>query len=611
MRDVLRIAAWFGLLTGLVEGVAFLVFQRLGWLEWNRAFVPVAWEILWVAPFVDLLLFSSLGVALVVVGRFFHNASMPRFAFLVCAFCAFYDWIALSGRLYHYSVAALALGLAVVVTRWVWRHEATALRWMRGTLPALAAVALLALVGVQGGQRGQERMATTRLPSAAAGAPNVLVIVVDTLRADHLSTYGYARATSPNLDRLAQQGVLFENAISTSSWTLPSHASLVTGRYPHEHGAERGRLDARFTTIAEALLARGYRTGAFSANVVFFNRAQGFGRGFLHFEDYFQTVGDALIRTLYGREAKKYLLPYAPFEDIVGRRSAADINRSALRWIERDTTRPFFAFLNYFDTHDPHVPEQPYRRKFSTQEHPGGILNDDIRREDPDLTPAQLQGEIDAYDGSVAYTDEHIGRLLAALRQWGLLQNTFVFVTSDHGESLGDHNLFLHRNALYRELIHVPLIIVRPGVVPAGWRIAQPVTNAALPATIMTLVGADGAAEFPQRSLTRSWTADSDRSDWPAPIAELARFRWGPPRRPSTHGATKSVVTSDWHYIIHEKFGVQLYDWKHDPEELRNLAQQAALQSIVTRLGTEVPAFVSQKRPAAVPERAVASAPTG
>ena len=149
---------------------------------------------------------------------------------------------------------------------------------------------------------------SSKLPAAAGDAPNVLVIVVDTLRADHLSSYGYARPTTPNIDRIATEGVLFENAVATSSWTFPSHASLLTGRYQYEHGMDKIRempavggnaFSANgLPTLGEVLMQKGYRTGAFSANRTYFTHDLGFGRGFIHFEDYFHSPSDMFVRTL-------------------------------------------------------------------------------------------------------------------------------------------------------------------------------------------------------------------------------------------------------------------------------------------------------------------------
>ncbi len=236
-----------------------------------------------------------------------------------------------------------------------------------------------------------KEMRWRHLPAAAPDAPNVLVIVVDTLRADHVSSYGYARPTTPNLDRMAQQGVRFDNAISPCSWSLPSHVSLLTGLYQFEHGVGSVQPEpwlgwgnkgmGGFPTLGEALERRGYRTGAFSANRTYFSRDLGFGRGFVHFEDYFQSASDAFVRTLYGREfARIYLkrsdhslvkrtLRRLGFTSLLdqdaegsgsyggafGVRKRADVvNQEVMEWIDRDRQRPFFAFLNYFDVHDPY-----------------------------------------------------------------------------------------------------------------------------------------------------------------------------------------------------------------------------------------------------------------
>src|SRR5262249_11531360 len=150
-------------------------------------------------------------------------------------------------------------------------------------------------------QHWRENEELAQLPPAS-GSRNVLVVLVDTLRADHLSTYGYSRPTSPNLTGIAKEGMLFENAISPSSWTLPSHASILTGLYPHDHHAElyASSLGEGYPTLAESLTRLGYRTAAFSANTGTFSRTRGFGRGFLHFEDDFQNWGSGLVRTFYG-----------------------------------------------------------------------------------------------------------------------------------------------------------------------------------------------------------------------------------------------------------------------------------------------------------------------
>src|SRR5581483_2011101 len=237
----------------------------------------------------------------------------------------------------------------------------------RKSLVWLVVAWLLAFSGMTIGKRWREGREMSALPPASPDSPNVLLIVIDTLRADHLSAYGSARLT-PNLDRIAHEGVLFENAISPCSWTLPSHASLVTGRYPSEHGMQNalpmpwlgwGNAGLRgLPTIGEVLKHAGYRTAAFSANQSYFTSNVGLGRGFIHFEDYFQSPKDMVFRTLYGREFDRAYLHRTEKSKITrairalgltalfdNRKRADEVNREALAWISK-SRGPFFAFLN-------------------------------------------------------------------------------------------------------------------------------------------------------------------------------------------------------------------------------------------------------------------------
>lgn len=586
---VVLVAAWFGLVTGLIEGAAFMFLQKFYWLNRNVLLMDVSIEIIWISAVFNLILFSIIGVVLAVSFRPFRRLQHIFVYVFLFSFLAIFDWLALmlSKRMYYYAIFAIAVGLAVTFTRWFRKREAAILRFWRRSLPWVVAAAVLALVGIEGGILLRERSAIANLPPAAAGSQNVLIIVIDTLRADHLSSHGYARPTSPNIDRVAREGVLFENAFATSSWTPPSHASMLTGRYPGEHGLEwdnpRALFDSPYPTLSEALLTRGYRTGAFSANQTWFTRPMGFGRGFIQFEDFFHSIGDMAFRTLFGRAIEQVILRRLGYEDAPSRKRASDINRSVLRWIERDREKPFFAFLNYIDCHDPYLPPQPYRSKFSKLEHPGGMLNWRLGRHHPQMTPEQLQGEIDAYDGAIAYVDDYVGQLLAEIQKRGLAENTLVVITSDHGESFGEHDLFLHANALYRELIQVPLIIWQPGQVPAGVRFAQPVTNAALPATVMDLIGGQDQTLFPGPPLTKFWKNAEAHTEWPYPLAEMAQQPWAPETFPVYHGSMKSLVSPQWHYILHKRFDTELYDFRNDAQEAHNLAGRPEMEDVVTQ----------------------------
>ncbi len=576
--ETLALSAAIGLLTGLVEGLLLFGLARAAWLTWrlqNRAYW---YETLWIAPLVDLVLFTLAGAVFAVGGRLLPRLPLRRVFWFAFVFLTVFDWffILLFGKISLFAILLLATGTAYQVFSFIARREAAAASRLRRWLPWLAGAVALLFIAIQGGGWLTEKIQAARLPAAAPAAPNVVVIIVDTLRADHLSSYGYERQTSPFIDSLAAQGVRFETAIAPSSWTQPSHASMLTGRYTYETQAETQPLDDTYPTIAEVMQANGYRTGAFSANTLFFTRRQGHGRGFLHFEDNYQSLPDAFLNSsLYGFLFDFYGLRRAlGYEGVPTRRLASDINRAALNWIDGGS-QPFFVFMNYFDVHDPYTPPQPYRSKFASVPNPGGLINGFVERYSPSLTPEQLQSEIDAYDGSIAYVDDQIKDLFGELEKRGLLENTIVIIASDHGESLGEHGLLQHSASLYLPEIHVPLILWAPGRVPAGRSIETPVSLTSLPSTILALIGAT-PQPFPAQPLTLLLNAETPPADWRDPIAELAKMEGAAEINPSTHGAMKSVVGAEMQYITHETFGEELYNWRQDPQETNNLVHDPA-----------------------------------
>lgn len=580
-RGTLAFAAGMGLLTGLVEGLLLLGLFRAGFLTWrlqNRAYW---YETLWIAPLVDLVLFTLAGAVFALAGWFLPRLPLRKVAWFAFIFLAAFDWtfIILFGKISLFAILILAAGISFQVFNAIQKREVVVSSQLRKWLPWLAGLTALLFVLIQGGGWLNEKIRTSNLPSAAPGAPNVVVVIVDTLRADHLSSYGYERDTSPFIDSLAAQGVRFETAIAPSSWTQPSHASLLTGRYTYETHAETQPLDDTYPTIGEVMQTNGYRTGAFSANTLFFTRRQGHGRGFLHFEDNYQSVPDAFFNSsLYGFLFDFYGLRKAlHYEGVPTRRLASDINRAALDWVDNGV-QPFFVFLNYFDVHDPYTPPEPYRSKYASAPSPGGLVNGFVERYSPSLTPEQIQSEIDAYDGSIAYVDDQIKALFGELEARGLLENTIVIVTSDHGESFGEHGGILqHSASLYLDEIHVPLIVWGPGQVPAAKTVETPVTITALPSTILSLVNA-ADDPFPGPSLAVLFSGEAP-ADWPNPISELAQMNGAAEVNPSTHGAMKSVVGDEMQYIYHEKFGEELYNWIEDPQEMNNLAGEPSART--------------------------------
>jgi len=607
---LLVIATWFGIFAGLAEGAGLLLFQRINWVQWGRL-MHVSKEILWISPLVDLIFFLIVTLIVWLISRFSRRIPAIRLLVLALTFLTIYDWLTLTNRLYHRACLILALGVAVAFTRRIAiaRREAASVRFWRKSTPWMVLVFLLAFLATQGGKWAHERIAVANLPAASQSTPNVLVIVLDTLRADHLSSYGYARTTSPEIDRIASQGVLFENAIAPCSWSLPSHASLLTGRAPSEHGMQNvqpmpwlgwGKNSlGGYPTLGELLRQRGYRSGAFSANRIYFTRNVGLGRGFIHFEDYFDSVGDSFVRTLYGREfGRLYLnrtekskvtraIRYLRLEswldkdsegsgDFGGaygvRKRASVVNQELLEWIDRDRRHPFFAFLNYLDVHYSYGGPRGYPK--------------------PDWDRGTT---IDEYDAGLKYVDDYIGQLLRELKRRRLAQNTIVVITSDHGESLGAHGLTYHGASLYRELIQVPLIISYPQQIPSGLRVKVPVSNSAIAATIMDLLGSSDRGPFPGPPLSALWKSPKVRTEWPDPISELAKTDIIVPadrvvegKIPiATNGRMRSLVTPRWHLITHEKFGNQLYDWTNDPNESRNLIDSPEGRATALRLASQ------------------------
>jgi len=333
-------------------------------------------------------------------------------------------------------------------------------------------------------------------PARSGPRPNVLLIVMDTVRADHLSCYGYEKHTAPSLERIAAEGVLFEQAISPGSWTLPSHATLFTGLYPRDHHttAANWNLDDSFTTLAEVLTEEGYATAGFSNNP-WVSRGTGLTQGFAAFLDLWRD-------DQRGRG---------------GDDGAALTNELVLDLLASPgRTAPFFVFINYLEPHLPYTPPASFERRFVPSSAPRAVVDELRGWQTPrelgyilrvpglEATSDQFRLLGDLYDAEIAYLDSKVGELVQALESRGILKDTLLIVTSDHGEHLGDHHLMDHKMSVYDALIRVPLIVRYPVVVPAGVRIRGPVqTNDVFP-TVLKLCGIErpgtgDAAVLPMR----------------------------------------------------------------------------------------------------------------
>lgn len=569
------IAVTIGCIYGIIEGVESSILSTLpSGLTWSNGNSPQA---LVVMPLVYPVAYAALGLLLVplalLVRRDWWDVVL---VFLLASLSGYL--IARNQQAVFSSFASgmLGMGIGTVVTRIYRKRQALWERRLVRAVPWALALAGLTAIGASVGLRFAESRRIARLPKPPADAPNVLLIVLDTERADHLSSYGYPRPTTPHLDSLAGEGVLFERAYAASSWTLPSHASLFTGRMKHEH--ERGkngmrRLGPGFPTIAEVFRDHGYATAGFVANTFWASRQSGLNRGFVHYEDFYGTLGDALQRAVLFRESRSWLRSFGTSADIRGRKRASHVNREFLRWARRrDERRPWFVFLNYMDVHAPYLPPAPFAGTISPIDPDMSLTQLDMgQSKETRLSPARVASKTDRYDESLRYLDWQLGNLFAELRRRGELDNTVVIVTADHGEHLGEHGIVQHGASLYAQEIHVPLIIRFPRKVVAG-RVAEPVSTTNLAATILPLTGVP--ASFPGRSLL---LADTESGPDPQPtVSEMSKAGGNdPPEWPASRGWLKSLVVGRWHVILRENGTTELFDVVLDPQETRDLAGTA------------------------------------
>jgi arylsulfatase A-like enzyme len=405
-----------------------------------------------------------------------------------------------------------AIAIAALAATWVLR----ALFARRVPAWAAAAAALVLVAGATGAASG---FGHGRGPDAPAeqspgtgDRPSVLVIVVDTLRADHLGCYGYGRPTSPALDRLASEGALFERAFSQSSWTKPATASLFTGRFPLQHQAlyERSRLPDAETTIPEALRQRGYRTAVLSANP-WVTPEYGFDQGVDDFVSVyderftrvtlFMTVLKRISQVVDGKLRLYNKVKYLVLGELSTTARDVRLVDAAVAWLGAHGARPFFLYLHMMSPHHPYDPPKPFDRFVPDPQH-APVKNYPHKRYeffahgDP-LPEPDLADMVARYDGDILHADTEIARLLAALDREGLARTTTVVVTADHGEEFYDHRNWGHGQSLYNELIHVPLIVRAPGRIPPGIRSPRPVMHVDILPTLLALAGASRPPSVP------------------------------------------------------------------------------------------------------------------
>jgi len=365
---------------------------------------------------------------------------------------------------------------------------------------------------------------------AAAGQPNVVLISIDTLRADRLSCYGNPRRTSPSLDALAAEGVRFEHAFATSSWTLPAHASMLTGLYPATHQADRSwaqsgnhlidPLDPAVPTLAGILSGRGWRTGGFVSNPMV-SSVFGIHRGFDEYHDGIDRLGRFLNfrDSLYWRAMLRAGL-WQP-RDFDGEVKVDEFLPEVLSWVDAHAGERFFLFAHFMEPHYIYEPPGPYRLRADGSAVP---ISRDI---EPLISGRYMLPESGLadmrllYDGEIAWLDSRLKSLLDRLDRDDLRGRTLVIVTSDHGESIGERGLFTHGSALTDEQIRVPLILRLPGVLPSGTVVTQGlVSQVDLLPSILDLLGLTPPEGIQGRSMRPLWSG-GDPAAFDSVYAEL------------------------------------------------------------------------------------------
>lgn len=449
--------------------------------------------------------------------------------------------------------------------------------------------------------------------SLEALPPNVILVSFDTVRPDHLGAYGYAEARTPAFDALAAGGALFERCVGSSSWTVPSHAALMTGMAPSHIGASltgsgsgrRVRVPDGAETLAEIFRGAGYHTAAFIGGATM-GEAFGFSQGFDIYNDRLPpSISGVSEQIFLGRPLRRLLNvpPYHLFRFLDGSftsmsnflydeaqhtasdlhvslmkaawrfdNDAAEVNHKVYTWLNRRPPRPFFLFVHYFDAHDPYDPPAPFAPNGYDPEL-GYIMKNGlverVLKEGVPLTAAESARLKAGYDGEISFMDHHFGLLMQRLEEEGVMSNALVAVTSDHGESFGEHGLIFHGHELYDHLTRAVLLLSGKGV-PRGMTAKLPVAGVDLTPTLLDLAGIPGPAGMEGRSLAPVLEGGELE---PRPLfSEIFSGKSNFPDMEAFAETHFAVELEGWKLMMNEGGGSRLFDLRADPDETRDLS---------------------------------------
>jgi arylsulfatase A-like enzyme len=568
-QGMLACIAWMGLATGVIEAMR-------SWL-WDHYFATSMFRnghAIWMTPVAEVLVFVLVGGLL--WGLTCCVPRRPRQAIVFGGLAVLSTLSLVWGYLYLWAVLLLGSGLTAVMVTTLRDSPGQLQRIVRVTTPWLLLLVVTSVLWQFARQADSRPVAARPL----AGAPNVLLIVWDTVRADFVD-WQPGNQRTPHLAELARHGVVLDRAIAPAPWTLPTHASLFTGLYPDQLSSNwHHPLDGASVTLSELYTRAGYATGGFAANHYYCTRSTGLDRGFQRYRDH-ELSWDELLRHCFAINwvaRTKVGWSWLGVYDELGRKDGSQVVREFFAWSGQHRDRPFFAFLNFFDAHDPYLPDElSDGRELSVSDklllrvwrycHPQDITSDEV-----ELARA-------CYATQIRKLDQYLGEIVAEFKRTGQWERTLIVVTGDHGEQFGEHELYSHGNSVYRPLVHVPLLVAFPGRVPGGLHLSQPVSLADVGQTTLQLTGTPGARKFPGGSMAALWTTSLPQDDLrpalttvdPHPRASALPHMC---LSPASKGKQVAVLTDDAYLICEGERVWHLYNFGMDPAEQTDLAQR-------------------------------------
>ncbi|MFN8583343.1 MAG: sulfatase [Gemmatimonadaceae bacterium] len=581
----LAASVWAALVAGVGQGLI----TAINWHVRHRI-VYTSRDVYWMAPISYLAPFVCLAVVLAVLSLVAPRVATARVVITACLWAALFSLTLPFGELARWASAVLTLGVSSVIAGRLVATDGRGVRTITRQAVALAALCAVVGIGTRVARQHASSVAIGQTPVPRSGAPNVLLIILDTVRSASMHLYGFERANTPVLDRLADSSLVFENAIAAAPWTLPSHASMFTGSYPAGLSANYLHpLDASQRTLAELLASHGYVTAGFVANHHYTGYDTGLARGFAVYEDY-KTSLQQVVRSSWAMQALFFFRPawfganttiaqgdvdktlQVPPKTWADAKRAPEVVDEFLAWDLTRPRKPYFAFLNLYDAHDPRYAPLDIKRQFVSR------------------FPNR-----DWYDAAIAYMDREVGRALDSLRARGELDNTVVIVASDHGELFGEHRLWGHANSLYLNVLRVPLIVRYPPRIASGKRMAAVVSLRDMAATISDLAGLPRQEWLPGNSLISAAMEHGERS----PAVSFAHRTINLPKKfPAARGEMFSMTDDSLHYIHNMgDGGEELFKWATDPREASDMAHDAGRAALMSslRAATRLPLVTGQR----------------